>query len=45
MEEIIKQQLVELMDEINRDGIDNTHYDIVHVQEECEAEGGLRRAQ
>lgn len=36
MEEITKQQVIELMDKINRDGIDNTHYDIVHVQEECE---------
>ena len=36
MKEITKQQVIELMDKINRDGIDNTHYDIVHVQEECE---------
>lgn len=36
MKEITKQQVIELMDKINRDGIDNTHYDIVHVQQECE---------
>lgn len=36
MKEITKQLVIELMDKINRDGIDNTHYDIVYVQEECE---------
>ena len=28
MKEITKQQVIELMDKINRDGIDNTHYEI-----------------
>lgn len=36
MKEITKTQVIELMDKINRDGIDNCHYDIVYVMEECE---------